>query len=134
MSGYLEVKYPFKSNLGLNPFKVSFRHLIMLPGYSSQRWFTHIKSIYFSRGKDNGVYFVRARRFRGVFWRFTAARRGQLRERSSYLQALWCEGRSPARARTLSRYFLQTSRASLECSLRRVLFMMPKCGWRKLMF
>lgn len=25
MSGYLEVKYPFKSNLGLNPFKVSFR-------------------------------------------------------------------------------------------------------------
>lgn len=42
MSGYLEVKYPFKSNLGLNPFKVSFMmnvhclswvHMVMIVYY-----------------------------------------------------------------------------------------------------
>lgn len=36
MSGYLEVKYPFKSNLGLNPFKVNLRDV------DNQRLHNHV--------------------------------------------------------------------------------------------
>lgn len=54
MSGYLEVKYPFKSNLGLNPFKVCN----VRSAQTVKKLFLALLSlfIFYSLGRNSGAF------------------------------------------------------------------------------